>query len=166
MTGVSRASGQSDPLNSVAGFEPSLIDPAKYPCRRPIEAWEVESLRTLGREVRAIRFHQGKLAIRAGKLGRAAQVPGTTLWRIETGVRRTRRSTLQRLAKATARLNPSAGTQGEILARLIEAAGSALAPPSKYQYRVDRRRMSRFRRSNANPYLRELSGLSPSDPER
>ena len=107
-------------------------------------------MRGLGREVRASRFDCGQLIVQVGQLGRAAQVPTTTLWRIETGVRRTRRSTLLRLAKAAARLNPPAGAQDEILDRLIEAAGNALAPPSKYQFRVDRRRLRRYGRRAAS----------------
>ena len=143
--------------SKAGNVEPSLIDPAVYPCRRPIEVSDLQNLRELGREVRALRFVSGRLVVRSSELGLLAQVPRRTLWRIETGIRRTRQSTLQRIAKAASRLNPSAGTQDEIFGQLIEAAGDALAPPSKYQYRVNRRRMRRFRKSNANQYLRELS---------
>ncbi len=149
MTRSSHASGQTARRSQARNVEPPVTDPSDYPCRRPIKSWEVEPLRALGRKVRAIRFDCGDLIVQAGQLSRAAQVPITTLWRIETGVRRTRRSTLQRLAKAAARLNPSAGTQDEIFDRLIEAAGNALAPPSKYQFRVDRRRFRRYRRQAA-----------------
>jgi hypothetical protein len=37
-------------------------------------------------------------------------------------------------------------TEEEIFDRLIEATGDSLAPHSIYQYRVDRRRMRRYRR--------------------
>jgi hypothetical protein len=150
MNHSSHGSGLQRTDSQAGNVEPSLIDPAVYPCRRPIEASDLQNLRTLGREVRALRFVRGRLAVRSSQLGLRAQVPRMTLWRIETGVRRTRQSTLQRIAKAAARLNPSAGTQDEILERLIKAAGNSLAPPSPYQYRVNRRRMRRFRRSNAN----------------
>ena len=94
---------------SKAGIvEPSLIDPAVYPCRRPIEASDLQNLRELGREVRALRFVGGRLVVRSSELGLLAQVPRRTLWRIETGIRRTRQSTLQRIAKAVSRLNSSA----------------------------------------------------------
>jgi hypothetical protein len=166
MNRSSHGSGLQRTGSQAGNVEPSLIDPAVYPCRRPIETSELENLRELGREVRALRFVRGRLIVRSSQLGLRAQVPRMTLWRIETGVRRTRRSTLQRLAKAASRLNPSAGTQDEIFERLIEAAGDALAPPSKYQYRVNRRRTRRFRRSNANLDLRELSGRNTSTEEK
>lgn len=157
MNRSSHGSGLRRTGSQGGNVEPSLIDPAVYPCRRPIEASDLQNLRELGREIRALRFVSGRLVVRSSELGLLAQVPRMTLWRRETGVRRTRRSTLQRLAKAASRLNPSAGTQDEILERLIKAAGNSLAPPSPYQYRVNRRRMRRFRKSNANYYLRELS---------
>ncbi len=162
MTSVSHASGLQRRGGQARNVEPSIVDPAAYSCRRPIESSELRDLRALGCEVRALRFVNGRLVVRSSELGLLAQIPRRTLWRIETGIRRTRRSTLQRLAKAAARLNPAAGTHDEIFARLIEAAGNALAPPSKYQYRVDRRRMRRFRRANTNPHLRELFGRDPS----
>lgn len=166
MTSLSRAGGQRLIGLQVRNVEPPVVDPASYPCRRPITCTEIPELRALGRAVRALRFVGEQRAVRSTDLGLLAQVPITSLWRIETGVRRTRRSTLQRLAKAAARLNPAAGTQREIFDRLVEVAGSALAPPSKYQYRVDRRRLRRFRRANAITYLRELSGRSSIARER
>ena len=166
MNGLSHASGQSFRGPRVQNVEPSMVDPAAYPCRRRIRSAEILDLRALGRVVRGLRFVDGRRVVRSTDLGFLAQVPITTLWRIETGIRRTRRSTLQRIAKAASRLNPSAGTQDEIFGQLIEAAGDALAPPSKYQYRVNRRRMRRYRRSNANPYLRKLSGRIPDTEEK
>jgi hypothetical protein len=162
MNRSSHGSGLQRTGSQAANVEPSLIDPAVYPCRRPIEASDLENLRELGREVRALRFVRGRLVVRSSQFGLLAQVPRMTLWRIEAGVRRTRQSTLQRIAKAASLLNPSAGTQDEILERLIKAAGTSLAPPSPYQYRINRRRMRRFRKTNANYYLRELSGRDSS----
>ena len=150
MTSLPHASGRSSSMPRARNVEPSAVDPNRYPSRRPLGPSEIPSLRSLGREVRALRFADGRLVVRSSELGLLAQVPRRTLWRNETGIRCTRRSTLLRLAKAAARLNPSAGTRDEILDRLIEAAGNALAPPSKYQFRVDRRRLRRSRRRAAS----------------
>ena len=148
MTRLSRASGtlRSSQIHNPL---PSIVRAEEDSCRRPIEQPEVADLRVLGRVVRALRFDGERLVVNTHYLSLAAQLRRKSLWRIETGIRRTRRSTLRRLAKAAARLNPSAGTQDEIFDRLIEAAGNALAPPSKYQFRVDRRRLRRYRRRAA-----------------
>lgn len=134
---------------------PSIRDPEVDPCRRPIESHELDQLRKLGRAVRALRFDGGQLVVSSGRFAFAAQLNQNSLLRIETGIRRTRRATLQRLANGAARLNPSAGAHDEIFARLIEAAGDALAPASKYQFRVDRRRLRRCRRGAAHAVIGE-----------
>ncbi len=108
MNGLPQASGQSLKGPQVRNVDPSVVDPAAYPCRRPIRSAEIPELRALGRLVRGLRFVDGQRVVRSIDLGFLAQVPVTTLWRIETGIRRTRQSTLQRIAKAVSRLNSSA----------------------------------------------------------
>jgi hypothetical protein len=108
MNGLPQASGQSLKGPQVRNVDPSVVDPAAYPCRRPIRSAEIPELRALGRLVRGLRFVDGQRVVRSIDLGFLAQVPVTTLWRIETGIRRTRQPTLQRVAKAASRLNPFA----------------------------------------------------------
>ena len=49
------------------------------------------------------------------------------LEKIEQGVRRTRRSTLERIAGALVKARPELGNADELLERLVVAAGPALA---------------------------------------
>jgi hypothetical protein len=93
MNGLPHAGGQSLKGPQVRNVAPSVVDPAAYSCRRPIRSAEILELRALGRLVRGLRFVDGQRAVRSSDLGFLAQVPVTTLWRIETGIRRTRQRT-------------------------------------------------------------------------
>ncbi len=78
----------------------------------------------------------------------AAQVSPRHLRRLERGERRTRLSTLERLAGALA--GPGTLDRGEHLLRvLLQAAGPALAPESEHRQRVENRRELRWRQREA-----------------
>ena len=105
--------------------------------RRPIEDWERPWLEGLGALLRHVRMASGqtqaRTAIRAGLAERS-------LRRIEHGQRRTRGSTLARLASAVATSDPDGGAAADLLRRLLDAGGPAVAPGSEFAARVDARR--------------------------
>jgi len=76
------------------------------------------------------------------RLAARTQVAEETVWRIETGRRRTRRSTLLRAAEAMA-------LPQHTLDRWVAATGPALAPESTWADRLDRRRAHRARRKES-----------------
>jgi transcriptional regulator with XRE-family HTH domain len=108
-------------------------------CRRPIGDAEVPSLERLGAALRAYRQEAG---LSAARLARAAEVHPSTVERIEAAMRRTRRSTLRRMAAALASAHPTLDP-GRVAADLIAAGGSAIAPESRYAERIARRRTRR-----------------------
>jgi hypothetical protein len=71
----------------------------------------------------------------------------STIQRIEAGARRTRRSTLDRIAEALG--------DPQLAGVLAELAGPALAPESPYAERIARRRVRRHRRRAAKALWRE-----------
>jgi transcriptional regulator with XRE-family HTH domain len=76
-----------------------------------------------------------------GELAKAAQLSTSTIQRIEAGTRRTRRSTLHRIAEALG--------DPKLASVLADLAGPALAPESPYAERIARRRERRHRRREA-----------------
>jgi transcriptional regulator with XRE-family HTH domain len=111
--------------------------------RRPITDDEVPYLEAMGTALRRLRS-EARLSRRI--LGLRAQVHQSTLTGIEHGSRRTRRSTLERIAAALVEELPARGTAAELVDYLVELAGPALAPVSAYDERVQRRRARRLRR--------------------
>ena len=105
--------------------------------QRPIEDWERPWLEGLGDLLRRVRVASGqtqaRTAIRAGLTERS-------LRRIEHGQRRTRGSTLARLAWAVATNDADGAAAADLLRRLIDAGGPATAPESTFAARVDARR--------------------------
>ena len=79
-------------------------------------------------------------------LADGAQVALSTISRVERGVRRTRRSTLCRIAAALAAEDPLLGDADAVVAELTALAESSLAAESDYEERVARRRERRTRR--------------------
>src|SRR6266576_3057441 len=96
---------------------------------------ERPALRALGRRVAELRRAAG---LSQAGLARCAELHRATVWRIERGERRTRRSTLERIVAAL-------GEPAEVVDDLVAAAGDALAPESQHADRVDRRRARRGR---------------------
>lgn len=133
--------------------------------RRPIASWEVFYLERLGDLLRTRRRSAGLTQL---ELAHRSQLLG--LSNIERGVRRTRPSTIARIAKALVSAHPRLNDSEAVAAGLVEAAGPALAPESRYRDRLDRRRRRRARRGLYGPveedphpgeefraYLRRLS---------
>lgn len=111
-------------------------------CRRPISADEVVALEALGRELAATRRAAGYSQV---ALAKAVGMHPTSISRIEIGTRRTRRSTLHRIAELL--IEAEANTDEVVLMeRWTQLAGPALAPESKYADRVARRRDRRLRK--------------------
>jgi transcriptional regulator with XRE-family HTH domain len=138
------------------------LDQSVDPCRRPLEAWELPLLAALGERLRELREWAG---LSQRLLGEAAELSADQVSRIERGRRRTRRSTLARLAGALA----AHGRDGDqVLAELLELVGSALAAESAFAGRVERRRVARFdRRRRQEAWRAEWAGrLAASEADR
>lgn len=108
--------------------------------RRPITEAEVADLERLGAQVRELRHEAG---MTQQQLADAAQLSRSQVRRIEAGTRRTRRSTLERIAEAVADLIDD--DADDLTDRLESTAGAALAPESAYAERVADRRERRHR---------------------
>lgn len=111
--------------------------------RRPIVDSERPYLLALGRLLattrRAVGLTQQQVALEAG-------LHWTSVQRVELGQRRTRRSTLQRIAAVFVLQEPRVGPVDVLLDDLVRTAGPALAPESEYADRVARRRAAREER--------------------
>lgn len=116
-------------------------------CRRPIQAWEVSWLLALGTCLRALRHEAGvSQALLANRAGLAEK----SYRRIEHGQRRTRESTLHRIADGL--VDGTLGSAAnELLTRLQAVAGPALAEESVHQARVAARQRRRMAKQNRRP---------------
>jgi transcriptional regulator with XRE-family HTH domain len=94
----------------------------------------------LGRLLKRLRL---EAAVTQADLARGAEIGERHLRRVEAGERRTRSSTLLRLAGTLSQANADLGSADEIHRRLIAVAGVSLAPESRYADRVDARRARR-----------------------
>ncbi len=116
---------------------------ARGACRRPIDATEVPDLERLAAGLRSIRRAAGlsqlDLAVRVG-------LAPSTVYRIEAAVRRTRESTLRRMAEVLIAASPRLGSVDTLTADLVRLAGDGLAPESAYRKRIERRRARRLER--------------------
>lgn len=112
--------------------------------RRPLLAREVPHAERLGRLLattrRALNLSQSDVAFSAG-------LHRVSIDRLEHGKRRTRRSTLTRIAAAFVLAEPRLGPVEELAASFVDAAGPALAEESVHAERVARRRASREERA-------------------
>ena len=124
-------------------YDPARREASRQSSRRPIEPWEVAHLERLAAGLRTARAAAGlsqcALAWRAG-------MNPSTIYRIEAAVRRTRLSTLQRIAEALVGAAPWMGDAERATADLATLAGLGLAPESQYRERIQRRRARRERR--------------------
>lgn len=111
--------------------------------RRPILAREQPHLQRLGTLLSTTRR---ALGMTQAEVAREAALHWTSLQRIELGTRRTRRSTLRRIAAAFVLREPRLGPLDDLLDDLVTAAGPALAEESAYAERVARRRAAREER--------------------
>ena len=122
----------------------SWIEAERGRCRRPIATDEVPGLEALGGELRRLRWTVARLSRPA--LARRAEVSVRTLERIEQAIRRTRRSTLERIAAGLVEVCPRLGPSPALAAHLAELAGRGLAAESVYRERVEKRRRRRYAR--------------------
>ena len=106
----------------------------------PLRESEIQHLEQLGTRLRTARAIAG--VSRSG-LARATGLNPKTIYRIESGTRRTRARTIRILA-AVLSDDPDALTK-----ELIETAGPALAAESRFIDRVESRRLRRVRRTEA-----------------
>ena len=134
--------------------QPSHREQLRREARRPIESWEVPHLECLGHLLKKFRKTAG---MTQRDLACSAELSSWMVSQIELGTRRTRQSTLRRIARAIVGTHPNASTEDELTEQLVEAAGAALAPESGYRGRVDRRRKRRAKRGRYGP--REVAPL-------
>jgi len=113
-------------------------DAQRSSSRRPIDSAEVPFLEALGTRLAELRVAVG---VSQATLAERAELARSTVERIEGGTRRTRRSTLERIAEA---LDRSGATE-----ELVALVGPALAPESAYADRIEGRRARRRRRGRA-----------------
>jgi transcriptional regulator with XRE-family HTH domain len=116
---------------------------ARTTTRRPIEPHETPHLERLGRTLRRLRLQAG-LSQRA--FGELAELSCAHVSFLEGGIARTRRSTLGRIASALAGALPLLGDADALADALALEAGPALAAESIYCERVEKRRVSRWKR--------------------
>jgi transcriptional regulator with XRE-family HTH domain len=127
---------------------PAYIGRQHRRLRRPIRLDEVPHLARLGRELRSLR-EAARLS--RPELAALSSTSVETIKTIELTKARTRQSTLDRLTQALAAAQPQLGVAEVLLARLVAAAGPALAPESKYSARVESRRRRRARKGHYLP---------------
>ena len=135
-------------------------------CRRPIHAEEVAELEALGAEIRRLRTQGLRMSRR--RFASLAELSEGHVARLEGGLRRTRASTLLRIAVQVVRRSPDLGDAETIASGLISSAGGALAPESAYRDRVERRHERRWdgrRRGDTRRAIHDLGRAWPR-PER
>jgi transcriptional regulator with XRE-family HTH domain len=115
--------------------------------RRPItDPGEIACLERLGRELARLR-RAAALSIR--DLAWCCEMHPRSISRLESGSRRTRRSTLERICDVYVSEDESLGPLDVLVDRLCALAGPGLAPESPWQARIERRRRRRSRRREA-----------------
>jgi transcriptional regulator with XRE-family HTH domain len=121
--------------------------------RRPIEDHEKPYLTELGTALGTLRQHAGlSRAVLADRTGMNPR----TISRIESGERRTRRSTLARLLAALVDEDNTLGEMDYLLDGLVRRAGPALAAESPYRDRIEARRERRDKRKERE-WLRRMA---------
>ena len=134
--------------------QPSHREQLRREARRPIDSWEVPHLERLGSLLKGLRKAAG---MTQRDLARSAELSSWMVRQVELGTRRTRQSTLRRIARAIVSAHPNAPTEEKLTQQLVEAGGAALACESGYRARVDRRRKRRAKRGRYGP--REVAPL-------
>lgn len=127
---------------------PPYHERIRQECRRPISDSEIPYLVQLGRLLRELRTAAG---LSQARLAKQAQLSSWTIGVLEHGSRRTRRSTLERIARALVKADSALGDPEELTERLAAAGGPAIASESAYRDRVERRRSRRKRKGRYGP---------------
>ena len=114
---------------------------------------EIPAMEALGERLLAMRRRAGAsqalLATRAG-------LSVLTVARLEHARQRVRPATLRRLIAALVEMSPALGDVDTLTADLLEIAGPGVAPESRTQHRIERRRT---RIADMSMRWRELRGL-------
>lgn len=116
-------------------------------CRRPIHDDEIPHLEAMGDELRRMRLEAG---LSWETVAHLASVNWLTVYRLESGVRRTRRPMLERLVVAilsTVDDDVTAAEVADVVDHLIDLVGPALAGPSMYAGKVADRRVRRDKKA-------------------
>ena len=121
----------------------SPIDRPRGSARCPINPEEVPFLDSLGA---LLRHSRESADLSRWQLGFAAEISERQVAFIEDGMRRTRASTLKRIAVA---LTPDGESAKTLLAKFLKVGGPAIAAESQYADRIARRRARRARRREA-----------------
>jgi transcriptional regulator with XRE-family HTH domain len=111
--------------------------------RRPIQPDEVPHLERLGARLRELRNAAG---LTLEELAHLSHLSLFQVWAIENACRRTRRSTLARIAGAIVSVDPAHTDAEKLTDQLAAAAGPGLAPESAYAELIAKRRRRRVRR--------------------
>ena len=104
----------------------------------PMSDAEREAARRVGSTIRQLRYAAGLTAVEAAD---KAQLSQSQFTRIEDGSRRFRRSTGNRIVAALAPDDATLGEQRQLLERLVQLAGPALADEPRDPERVERERV-------------------------
>jgi transcriptional regulator with XRE-family HTH domain len=127
---------------------------------KPLEDWERPYVKRLGNllfELRSKPCDGDRNHLTQRELARRAGMSSKGLEKIEQGVRRTRRATLERIAGALVEARPAVGTVESVLEQLLKAAGPALAPPSAWSAahlrQAERRERRRAKRMASAEFL-------------
>ena len=115
--------------------------------RHPLTRSEWQAAAELGRLLQDLRFAAG-ISQREAACRVALSV--RHLRRLERGERRTRRSTLARIAASYAAAHPALGSQDHVLGQLLESGLEVVADESEYADRVATRRARRSQRASAS----------------
>lgn len=128
--------------------------------QRPIRPEEIPHLEGLGSRLRGLRRAVG---FSQAELARRAELSPWMVRALERGARRTRRSTLERVAQALASAPQPPAPAPDVAGELVALAGPALAPESPYRARVERRRARRRRKGRYLPRRERV--LAPASGE-
>jgi transcriptional regulator with XRE-family HTH domain len=115
---------------------------------------EWEAACALGARLRSLRKSAG---LSQAALGSLAEMGERHVRRLEHGERRTRETTLERIAVVLTRAQPSLGDAHAVLAGLLRLGGVAIAAESDYRDRVDRRRVSRTRKRRQREVIEHMT---------
>lgn len=115
---------------------------------RPFEPWELPLLERFSEELRR---HRALAGISRRQLHLATGLAPFTIYRLEHARRRTRHSTVRRIALALAEARGAFCLADDIAEELINALGAAAAPESHRMAGIERRRNRRVKKLAEDP---------------
>lgn len=121
-------------------------------CRRPITPDEVPYLERFGQVLQKLCRQAG---LKQVEVAGGAQLSASHFWKLTRGLRRTRASTIARIANVLA---PEIGVDPKTLeTKMLRAIGPALAPEADpaHRERIDRRRQERVAKARRKAFVKE-----------